>query len=279
MKATEIMKRSFHTAWNNKRLWIFGLFVAAMSSGSGGDSSGGGSGGAEALPSWLPIVIIVAVVIALGALVMNIISEAALIAGIDRTRLQGDRTFSIREGLRLGVRHFRPVLLLKVLFGVVNGLSGGLVALPAALGGLGVVPLWAGLTMTGVLVLPAIPWLLTLYFLRQYALRIAVLERCGTMEALRGSKDHLHGRIADSLVLFGVSLVGVVASTVAMGAFLLPAAVLGGAVYLATSLLLPAIITGAAIMIPGALCALGFQGTYRSGVWTLGYLEATEARA
>jgi hypothetical protein len=132
------------------------------------------------------------------------------------------------------------------------------------------------ITVTGLLALPAIPWLLTLYFVRQYALRIAVLERCGTMESLRGSWDHLHGRIAQSLALFGVSLVGVLVSSLAMIAFLIPAALIGGGVYLVAGLL-PAIIAGTALMIPGALCALGFQGTYRSGVWTLGYLEASES--
>jgi hypothetical protein len=209
---------------------------------------------------------------------MNVISESALIAGVEDTRARGDRAFGVAEGMGHGLRHFRHVFGLKLIFFVLEITSVALVGTPAALAGLGVVPLWAGVTITALLALPALPWLLTVYFLRQYALRIAVLDGCGVFEALRGGWTHLHGRIAESLALLGVSLVGVAASSLVALAFAVPAALIGGLLYLLAGLV-PAIVVGAALLIPGVFCALGFQGTYRSSVWTLAYLEAADAAA
>lgn len=55
MDVIDIAKRSLFTAWNNKKLWLFGLFVASSSSsgGNGGDHSAAPLSSAEALPGWL----------------------------------------------------------------------------------------------------------------------------------------------------------------------------------------------------------------------------------
>lgn len=276
MKATEIMSRSFRSAWNNKKLWVFGIFVAAASSGSGNDDGGSGglaAGSLETLPPWVWVLIAVAGVIALVALVMNIISESALIAGIERTRREGDRTFGIKDGFGFGLRYFKPVFSLKILFGIADIASIAVVSIPVLLSLFGVVGTVTGIVFSVLLALPAIPWLLTLHFMRQYALRLAVLEGCGVMEAIRGAHDHLHGRIGQSLMLLGVNVLGAFAVSTAAVVLLLPAAALGGLAYLVGGLV-PAIVVAATLAVPVAFATAGALGTYRSSVWTHGYLES-----
>jgi hypothetical protein len=268
MKVFDVMKRSFRTALRSKRLWLFGFFVAAASSGSGGGDSDGGVPVGD-FPSWLVLVIIAAAVTALAGLVMHVISEAALIDGVGGGRPE---SYRIREGLRAGGRCFFRVLGLKALRALVTALSIAVVGAPTVLGVLELLPLWLGVAVTLPLGLLAVPWLLTVYFLYEYALRYVVLDGAGALEGIRLAEDHLHGRLGQSLGLLGGSLVGLPASAAAMALVAVPCAAVGACVFLAAGPL-AGVATGAALLLPLAACILGALGTYRSSVWTLGFLE------
>jgi hypothetical protein len=279
MKALDVMKRSFRTALANRRLWLFGFFVAAASSGSGGGDAGASAPAAGApaaeIPAWVVPVIVAAAIVALAGLAMHVISEAALIDGVGGGRPE---TYRFRQGLRAGGHCFLRVLGLKALRGLVTALSLAVAATPAVLGALGAIPLWIGIAATLPLILFAVPWLLTLHFLYEYALRYAVLDGAGAIAAIRLAEDHLHGRIGESLVLLCVSLLGVPASGAAMALAAIPCAAVGVGVFFAAGPI-AGIATGAALLLPFAICILGALGTYRSSVWTLGFLEAEGASA
>jgi hypothetical protein len=280
MNARDLATRAFRATWANKKLWLFGFFAAAASSGSGGNggTGGAGSGGGEDLPLWVIVLIVAALVVGLAALAMHIVSEAALIAGFDRARDAGAPSMGLGEGLRVGRRHFGGVLLTKLLVGLATAASVALICAPAALGAIGVVPLWLGAAATALLALPAVPWLLTLHFLLQYALRIVVLEQRPAREAIARAWAYLHGRIRDSLVLLGLSILGEGAAAVAMAICLVPSALVGGLLYLLAGLP-AAIAAGVAIFAPCAFAVTGAKGTFRSGLWTLGYLEGGSVHA
>src|SRR5688500_15902707 len=102
MTITEILRQGFHYARTCKSLWLFGFFVGMAGGGSTGGGSGGGDGaGGLSLSPAQFAVIAIAAVLAVGALiVMQFVSEGALIEGVVRAR-QG-RAMSTREGFRAG---------------------------------------------------------------------------------------------------------------------------------------------------------------------------------
>lgn len=280
MSARDLATRAFRATWANKKLWLFGLFVGAAS-GSGGGEGANGAGGGDAggpLPLWVIALIAVALALGLAALVMHVVSEAALIAGIDRARDPEAPPLGLGEGLRVGRRHFLGVLATKLLLGLASAASVAVVATPSALGAVGLVPLWLGVAATVLLALPAVPWLLTLHFLLQYALRMVVLERRPARDAIAQAWAYLHGRIRDSLVLLGLGLLGEGAAAVAMAICLVPCALVAGLLYLLAGLP-AAIAVGVGLFAPCALAVIGAKGTFRSGLWTLGYLDGGSGRA
>jgi hypothetical protein len=278
MNALDLATRAFRATWANKKLWLFGFFVAAASGGGGGNGRSGGGGAGGEVPVWVIPLVLAALLVGLAALVMHIMSEAALIAGIDRARDSDAPPLGLGEGFRVGRRHFGGVFLTKLLLGLASAVSVAVVSAPAALGAVGVVPLWLGVAATTLLALPAVPWLLTLHFLLQYALRMVVLERCSARGAIERAWAFLHGRIRASLVLLGLGLLGEGAAAVAMAICLVPCAFVGGLLYLVAGL--PAgIAAGVALFAPCAFAVAGAKGTFRSGLWTLGYLDGGNGHA
>ena len=181
MDIIRIAKDSLDTAWNHKYLWLFGFFVAGASGGSGGQGGAPTVGGAGVVPDWVFVALAGGAILGLVALVMYIISEGALIEGVVRVR--SGEPFSIKAGFRSGLNHFWRVLGIKVLMFLACLLSLVMVAAPAVLGHLGLIPIWLGVCFTAPLALVAVPWVLTLYFIYSYALRISVLERRGVADA------------------------------------------------------------------------------------------------
>jgi len=275
MNPLDIAKDALRTVWSQKQLWLFGLFVAAGAGAPGARAESAG-GNASAIPAWLVAVAVGAGVLGLVALAMHVVSEAALIEGVRRAR-DGGR-LGIGEGMRLGARTFWRVLGIKALVFVAGLASVVAVAAPAVLGAVGMIPLVAGLVAAGVLALPLVLWLLTLQFLHVYALRFAVLEGRGVTAAFRDARQHLHGRIADSLKLLVVTFVGRAGAGIFAPAVVLPAAAVGGIAYLVGGLV-PALIGGAIVAVPLALALTGALGTFESGVWTHGFLDARSLRA
>jgi hypothetical protein len=272
MNAIDTMNQAARTVWNNKALWFFGLFAAAgsasSSSGDHGGSNGGGAGGP--MPEWVIPVIIVGVLAALAVFVLHIVSEGALIDGVRRAR--AGAPVQVRAGLSAGLGTFWRVLGLKALLGAVVVPSVLLIVAPTLGAVIGLYPIWVGAPVTIMLGLPGVPWLVTLYFAYEYALRFAVLDSYGVIASAALAWRHLHGRVGRSLALMGVSLLGSVASGGLMLAGLLVAAALGGLVYLIGGAA-AGLIAGGVLIVPAGIAVAGALGAYRSSVWTLGYLD------
>ena len=271
MNIIRIARDALSTVWNHKHLWLFGFFVAGASGGGGGGQGGAPTaGGAGVVPDWVFWLLAGGVILGLAAGVMYIISEGALIEAVVRVR--GGEAFSVGHGFRCGLSHFWRVLCIKALMLLALVLSVGVVAAPAVLGKIGVIPLWLGLSFTVPLALVAVPWVLTLYFIYSYALRFAVLDRLPVTAAIRQARVFLHGKLGSSLKLLVAGGLGSVAAGLVGVLIVVPAFLLGGAGYMAGGII-PAVTAGAALALPVAVALAGALGTYRSSVWTLGYLE------
>lgn len=270
----QIVKQSLRTLWSRKSLWFFGLFVAGAGGGASSNSGGGVSHATSAAPSWLVPVLIAAAVLALGVLVLHVLSEAALIDGVRRAN-EGEPT-GIGAGLRNAKPHFGRVLCLKALVGGTFAVVTTAIAVPALLAVLKMAPIPLGVGLSAMMALAGVPVLLTVYFVYVFALRIAVIEDVPALEAVRRARIFVHGRLSISVELLVAWYLGAIVCGAAAAVALVPAAVVAGICYLAAGEV-AAIIGGVAFMIPVALASLGALGTYRSSVWTLGYLQARQA--
>jgi hypothetical protein len=272
LKVLAIVKQSLQTLWRHKSLWFFGFFVTGASASAGAPRAGTRTTAvAGALPSWAIWVILAGVLVALGSLVLHVLCEAALISEVRRASEGGAPT--IGPGLRQAKPHFGRVLVLKAMVAAVYSLAAGVLATPALLAVGKVLPLAVGLGLSITLVLVGVPVLLSIYFLYVYALRIAVLEDVPAVEAVRRARVFLHGRVAISLELLVAWYLGAALVGAAVVVASIPAALIAGLCYLAAGKI-AALLGGVALMIPAAMAAVGALGTYRSSVWTLGYLKA-----
>jgi hypothetical protein len=139
---------------------------------------------------------------------------------------------------------------------------------------LGLIPWMAALLLALPAVLVAVPWLLTLYVIYAFALRIAVLENRHAVDAMHKARLFLHGRVLAGLKLLGAMALGHVGVGLAGILALLPVAALAGAVYF-TAGMVPAMVVGGLLALPIAFAMAGTLGAYRSSVWTVGYIEET----
>ncbi len=274
MNALDIMKDAATTVWNNKKLWFFGIFAAAGSASGSGDHEAAGASSGGTIPEWVIPILIIAAVLGIGVLVMHIISEGALIQGVRRAR-NGEEP-GIVAGLKAGASTFWRVLGIKAFQGVAGFLSVALITAPVVLSLFGLYPIWLGVIGTVALAFVGIPWLLSIYFIYQYALRYAVLDARSVREAVAMGYRHLHGRVAHSLSLLGVSLLGQIISGAVMVPIVLVCAIVGGLVYLVGGAV-AGIAVGGSLMLPFAFAVAGALGAYQSSVWTLSYMQPEPA--
>jgi hypothetical protein len=275
MEPVKIAKSAVHTIWTHKSLWLFGFFVAA---GAGtGATRGTGVGkpplsieGAHATPAWVFALIAVGVVLALVGLLVNVVSDAALIDGVRRSR--ASEPVTVRRGFHAGWASFGRLLRLKALVLAMYLGASLLLATPAGLHLLGAVPKVAMEVATLVLALAAVPVLLTLLLASKYAVRICALEGKGAVQSLGEARGFLSGRIRDSLQLLLVTVGGQLAGAAAGLVVALPAAAIGVAVYFLAGLL-PAVIIGGVLAVPFITAIIGATGAFQSATWTLAYLE------
>lgn len=270
MDIFDIAKRSLSTLWTNKHLWFFGFFVAVGSGGGGGSRDGQGGASLATLPTWVFVLMGVGLLISLVFMVLHVLSEAALIEGVADGENGEQRT--IREGLRRGRKHFWKLVGLKVLLGLVMVVTFAIIAAPAILAHFGLLPIWLGVVVAVLLGLVGVPWLLTVYFIKNYAMRMVVLEGHGTIESIRRAKRFLHGRLGLSIKLTLMTMAGQFGGSMAMGAVMIPTALLAGLAYLIGGLV-PAAVIGGLIGIPLLILVMGATGTFRSSVWTLGFID------
>lgn len=264
MDTLHIAKTALRTLFDHKRLWLFGFFVAA---GTGASYNYSGDGD---WPVWAIALLIAVLVLGFAGAFLHVLSESALIKAVKDTWAGSD--VQLAPSMRLGLRRFLPVLGIKVLVALANLLSLAVVAAPAVLGALSVVPLWLGISLTTLLAIPSVPWMLTIHFVYEWALRFAVLENLGATGSLRAASRFLRGRIAPSLRLLLVTALANLTSMVLLLAVILPAAALGIGIYSFAGLL-PAAISAGVFVLPFAALIVGATGTYRSSLWTLGFLE------
>jgi hypothetical protein len=287
MTIGESIKQGFHYARRCKSLWLFGFVVGIASGGSSGGGTGGGSGAgggdiAAGFPFALSItdfppvlfaLLAVAAVVALVAVVIHFISEGALIEGIVRARQGGRMTMG--EGFRAGWAHWGVLLRIALLyFGAIIG-SVVLLVVPCvlALRAFGVA---GGIALGVPALLIAVPWLVTLHLVQAFASRIAVLENRRAIDAVRKARLFLHGRIMHGLKLVVANLLGTIAFTLIGVAAIVPVALLVR--ILMTVIPLPmAILVGAFALVPVAFVVIAMMGTFRSSVWTIGYVTEVNA--
>jgi hypothetical protein len=211
--------------------------------------------------------VLVATVVAL-----HVISEAAVVESIRRTTSKG--RMSAAEPWRFGIGKLGAVLMLKVLG--VGGLClvAGVLSVPVVGALSGRLPVWWAITFSAMAIVAALPWILSGYFTYIYAIRISVVERVGVREAIRRAWRYLPGRVLESVRLLILAFVGQLAGSLCILAAIAPGV---ASWYIAlrwsgsTSL---ALAVGVAVSAAPAIAAVGAIGTYRSAVWTIGFLES-----
>ena len=293
MEYTKILKRSWQIAWRHKALWIFGFFLALFSGG------GGGGGGAEVTagsvdlvqPAWIlgivPVLIIIALLLAVAAIIIVPISRAALIGMVGEVEETGDtRT---RTGWRIGWSRFLRLLGIGLLIGIPTAI---VVIVLIALGASPlllllferVVLTFVAFVLTAILMLLALGVLtiggVALSIMGELAYRQCVLGKKGVFDSIRDGyrlgRRNLRQVGAVWLLLFGIDLAtGIVMVPLAL-AVLAFAAVPGIFVYMTTEAATPALVIGLPLVVLGILfltVLAGIVQVARSATWTLAYLE------
>jgi hypothetical protein len=287
MTITDIVREGLHHARTCRSLWLFGFIVGVASGGSNGGGGGGGNGGGagavagvaaartlETVPGTVIALIVASVLLAiLVGVILRFVSEGALIEGIVRAR-RGDGV-TTGQGFRAGWAHWGVLLRVALLYFAATMASVALLAGVCVLA----LRLWGG-GGAALVAIPAaiagVPWLVTLHLVQAFASRIAVLENRHALDAIRAARLFLHGRIAHGLRLMVASLAGTLLLTVAAALVLVPIVLL----LAASVVVLPMVavlVIGALIVLPLAGVLTAMLGTFRSSVWTIGYVTQVEA--
>jgi hypothetical protein len=289
MTITELIRQGFYYARTCKSLWLFGFFVGIASGGSnggGGGSDHGDAGGAAAAIGALgavgtgggdflnlsvaqiaPVVIVVIIAI-VAFVVLRFIGEGALIEGVVRARQGG--TMTTREGFRAGWAHWGVLVRIALLYFAATVGSMAVLAAPCVIAALTVGPIAAVLLGIPALIV-GVPWLVTLYLVQAFAWRIAVLENRHALDAISKARLFLHGRLLHGLKLIVATFIG------SIGFAFLAALTMGPVVLLMVALIQvlpvwPVIVIGCAVLLPAIYVLSAMLGTFRSSVWTIGYV-------
>ncbi len=274
MSIVEIVKQSLQIARRHKSLWLFAFVVGIGSGGSGGGGGGGAAGSGGAPGSLVAGMLAAGLIAVIAAVIIRLVSEAALIEGVSRARRH--ESLSLREGFRFGWANCGVLLRIAAIYVVATIVSILVLAAPCFLAvqllGRGVL---APLAIATLIV--AVPWLVTLYVIQALASRIAVLENRHALDAIRKTRLFLHGRMRHALKVMVAALVGTL-FVVTVGAVVIGPVVLllvAAAKVLGTA---PAAVIGTLTLVPAAFVLVAFIGTVQSAAWTLGYIEHSERR-
>jgi len=289
MDYTKVLKRAWHTVWNYRALWIFGILLALTTGGrSWSAARGDGDGrfpysfraedlfrfemGEIPLPEVVSILIAVGVALAcviviliIAATIARYVAETALIRMVDDYEETGQR-HSVREGFRLGWsrtawRLFLINLLtaLPVMLAVFLLLLLGLALfLLVTAGGSKVVGVAAPVTAIGVgipIILLAIVAGVVLSLLRQFFWRACALEELGVIESIRQGFDVVRRHLKDVVIMWLIMIavqIGWVIALIATAILLFPAIILLIAV--------GGVLGGLPALLVGGLASLFFEG-------------------
>ena len=280
MTIREIVGQGLYYARTCKSLWLFGFFVGIASGGSsaggGGDNSGAaaGSGGPLGLPiaAIAPIVVVV-ILAAVAAIVMRFVSEGALIEGVVRARQGGAMT--TREGLRAGWAHWGVLVRIELLYFAATVGSLGLLAAPCVIAFRALGPL-GGVVLGIPALFIAVPWLVTLYLVQAFAMRIAVLENRHALDAIGKSRLFLHGRLMHGLKLIVATFAGTLVIAFLGLVAMVPVGLLLAAL-IPVLRVFPVIVLGCLVLLPAISVLTAMVGTFRSSIWTIGYVTQVES--
>lgn len=279
MTIGEIVRQGLYYARTCRSLWLFGFFVALAGGGSNGGGRPGGAGDGTAggllnvSATAIALIVTALIVVAAAGFVMRFVGEGALIEGVVRARQGG--TMTTREGFRAGWAHWD--VLVRI----------GLLYLAAALGSVAllvapcVIAMWtlgalAALLFGITALFIAVPWLVTLYLVQAFAMRIAVLENRHALDAIGKARLFLHGRLMHGLRLIVASFVGTLGIVLAGLVVIGPVAVVLVAL-LPVLRVFPVIVLACLILLPALYVMGAILGTFRSSIWTIGYLTQVQS--
>ena len=181
----------------------------------------------------------------------------------------------MREGFRGGWAHWGvlvriALLYLAAIFGSLLLIAAPCVIAWQALGPLG------GVALGIPAVLIAVPWLVTLYLVQAFASRIAVLENRYALDAIGKSRLFLHGRLMHGLKLIVAMFVGTLVIVVVGLVALAPVGLLLAAL-IPVLRVWPVIVLGCVVLLPLICVLTAMVGTFRSSIWTIGYVTQVES--
>jgi hypothetical protein len=289
MTIGEIVRQGLHYARTCRSLWLFGFFVGLASGGSNGGGGGGGNGtgvsvgiggvsvGGGGLPnlSIAEIAVIASVIILAVAVgfVLRFVGEGALIEGIVRAR-QG-RAMTMREGFRAGWAHWGVLVRIALLYLVATIGSVALLVAPCVIALQTLGPIGAVLFGIPAFFI-AVPWLVTLYLVQAFAWRIAVLENRRALDAIGKARLFLHGRLVHGLKLLVATFVGTLAIVLLGVLAMAPVALLLVAL-IPVLRVFPVIVLACLVLLPALYVFAAVLGTFRSSIWTIGYVTQVES--
>jgi hypothetical protein len=287
MTIGEIVRQGFYYARTCRWLWLFGFFVAIASGGSSGGAGGGNGSGVSiglggisytgGLPNFsvteIALIALVFITAVAAVTALRFVGEGALIEGIVRARQGG--TMTVGEGFRAGWAHLGVLVRIALLYlaatiGSVAVLVAPCVIAMRVFGAPGAV-------VFGVpAFLIAVPWLVTLYLVQAFAWRIAVLENRQALDAISKARLFLHGRLVHGLKLIVAAFVGTFAILVPGLAVVGPVAVLLVAL-IPVLRVFPVIVLACVLVVPALSVLAAIVGTFRSSIWTIGYVTQVES--
>jgi hypothetical protein len=286
MTISEIIRQGLHYARTCRSLWLFGFFVGIASGGgsSGGSGGAGNGGGADSLAAGIgsifglsvteiALIGVVAILALVAAIVMRFVGEGALIEGIVRARQGGSMTTS--EGWRAGWAHWGVLVRIALLYlaAIIGSLA--LLAAPCVIALQALGPL-GGVALGIPALFIAVPWLVTLYLVQAFASRIAVLENRHALDAIGKSRLFLHGRLMHGLKLIVAMFVGTLVIVFFGVVAMLPVALLLAAL-IPVLRFFPVIVLGCLVLLPAIYVLTAMIGTFRSSIWTIGYVTQVES--
>jgi hypothetical protein len=182
---------------------------------------------------------------------------------------------TMREGFRAGWAHWFVLLRIALIFFAVTIGSLAILAAPCVIALRTLGPLGAVLAGIPALVI-AVPWLVTLYLVQAFAWRIAVLENRRALDAIDKARLFLHGRLVHGLKLIVATFFGTLLFAIVAILAMAPVALLLVAL-IPVLHVLPVIIIGCLVLLPVMSILTAMVGTFRSSVWTIGYVTQVEA--
>ena len=107
-------------------------------------------------------------------------------------------------------------------------------------------------------------------------MRIAVLENRTALDALAKARLFLHGRLRHGLTVMVAAVVG------SLGFAAAGVAIIGPVVLILVALIpvlrvVPVLVVGAIVLLPVVYVLTAMMGTFRSAVWTIGYVAQVES--